>query len=447
MPTALPPGPAWPGVIQVLLGFSRPEAFLRLCRRRYGPCFTLRLAGLGTFVYLTDPADIRAVFRGDPDTFRAGEANGLVLRGLLGPSSVLVTDGEVHRRQRRLMMPAFHGDSVAALAAMMAGIAAEDIRKWPVGQRFAADPRLRAITLEVILRTVIGADDERRLARLREVLPPLASLNGLMLLQYTYPALQDRGPWKKFRAIEERANAVLRAEIARCQSDPALAGRKDVLAMLVRARDENGSAMTPGELRDQLVTLLLAGHETTATALAWSLERLTRHPLALARAQRAARQDDDRYLDAVAAETLRVRPVVMDVSRRLSRPARVGGYLLPAGTMVNPAIAVVQRAAEHYPDPLAFDPGRFAGRPPDSSVWLPFGGGSRRCLGAAFASTEMRVVLREVLRQVDLATTAARGEPAKMRHVTLVPARGAQVTVRSRVAATAPASGRGSPVG
>jgi cytochrome P450 family 135 len=438
MQPTLPPGPPLPSFLQEVLVFSHPEPFLRLCQRRYGSRFTLRFPRLGTFVYLTDPADIRTVFRGDTDTFHAGEANGLVLGDVLGPRSVLVTDGDTHRRQRRLMMPAFHGDSVAALAAMMAQIAADDIRSWPVGRPFPAWPRMQRITLEVILRTVIGADDEQRVAHLREVLPPLVDLNLISLLQYAYPGLRNHWPWKKFRAIEARANAALHAEIARCQQDPALGERRDVLAMLVRARDEDGSAMTADELRDQLVTLLLAGHETTATGLAWALERLTRHPQVLAKAQRAAREDDHRYLDAVVAETLRARPVVPDVSRRLTRPAEVGGHLLPAGVMVEPAILMVQGSAEHYREPFRFDPERFAGQPPDSSVWLPFGGGNRRCLGAAFASTEMRVVLREILRRTDLATTAARAEPAKVRHVTLTPRKGARITIHRHLPVPAP---------
>jgi cytochrome P450 len=413
--------------------FSRPEAFLRFCHRRYGGCFTVKAAGLGTYVYLTDPADIRAVFRADADTFHAGEANGLVLASLLGPASVLVTDGEVHRRQRRLMMPAFHGNAVARLASTMAAIAAADIDAWPVRRPFPVAPRMRQITLEVILRAVIGADDPVRLAGLRAVLPPLVDLNLFNVLPFAFPALAGRGPWKRYQAVAERADAALRAEIAHSKQDPALGRRTDVLAMLIRARDADGSAMTDSELRDQLVTLLLAGHETTATALAWALERLIRHPAALDKAQRAAREDDAGYLDAIVAETLRVRPVVPDISRRLTRPAQVGGYLLPAGIMVDPAIPLVQRAAEHYPRPLEFDPGRFAGRPPDPLVWLPFGGGTRRCLGAAFACTEMRIVLAEVLRRTELQTTAARAEPAKVRHVTLVPGHGARITINRRV--------------
>ncbi len=404
----------------------------------------MKAAGLGTFVYLTDPADIRAVFRADADTFHAGEANGLVLASLLGPGSVLVTDGEVHRRQRRLMTPAFHGNAVARLASTMAAIAAADIETWPVRQPFPVASRMRRITLEVILRAVIGADDPARLAALRAVLPPLVDLNLFNVLPFAFPALAGRGPWKRYQAVAERADAALRAEITRSKQDPALGRRTDVLAMLIRARarDADGSAMTDSELRDQLVTLLLAGHETTATALAWALERLIRHPAVLARAQRAAREDDIGYLDAIVAETLRFRPVVPDISRRLTRPAEVAGYLLPAGIMVDPAIPLVQRAAEHYPRPLEFDPDRFAVRPPDPLVWLPFGGGTRRCLGAAFASTEMRIVLAEVLRRTELQTTAARAEPAKVRHVTLVPGRGARITVNRQVAAGTTTAGK-----
>lgn len=408
---------------------ARPEAFLSFCHRRYGSCFTVKAAGLGTFVYLTDPADIRAVFRADGGTFHAGEANALFLAALLGPASVLVTDGEVHRRQRQLMAPAFHGHAVARLAATMADVAAADIASWPVRQPFPVAPRMRRITLEVILRAVIGADDPARLATLRAVLPPLVDLNAFTLLPLAFPALAGRGPWKRYEAAAGRADAALRAEIAHSKRDPGLGQRTDVLATLIRARDADGSAMTDDELRDQLVTLLLAGHETTATGLAWALERLVRHPAVLAEAQRAARGDDTRYLDAIVAETLRVRPVVPDVSRRLTQPAEVAGYLLPAGVMVEPAIPLVQRAARHYPRPLEFDPGRFAAQPPDPMIWLPFGGGTRRCLGAAFASTEMRIVLAEVLRRTELQTTAARGEPAKVRHVTLVPKHGARITI------------------
>jgi cytochrome P450 len=429
----LPPGPRLPGIVQAVLMLSRPEQFLQHCARRFGRTFTIRIGQIGTYVYLTDPADIREVFRGDVETFHAGEANGLFLEPLLGPSSVLVTDGAVHRRQRRLMMRAFHGDSVARLAPLMADIAAEEIERWPVGRPFAVRPHFQAMTLEVILRTVIGAEEDDSLRRLRQALPPVVDLDLLAIMQFAVPRLRKWWPWRMFREVEACADAAIYEEIDRCRHDPDLDARSDVLATLVRARDDDGTALSDDELRDQLVTLLIAGHETTATGLAWALERLVRHRHVLARAQEAARQGDDVYLDAVVAETLRVRPVVPDINRRLTRPARVAGHLLPAGTMVDPAIPVVHKSPRHYRQSDEFRPERFVGSPPDPALWLPFGGGNRRCLGASFAATEMRVILREVLRRVDLEPSAAPGEPTKVRHVTLVPRRGARVTVSRRV--------------
>ena len=432
----MPRGPRIPGWLLGLVLLWRPEEFLSRCARRYGPAFTIRLGRkLGTLVYLSDPGDIRELFRGDPDTFRAGEANGTILAPLLGSTSVLVTDGDTHRRQRKLMNPAFHGKSVSGLAPMMASIAAREIETWPVGVEFATRPLFQRITLEVILRTVIGADDDASLAELRGALPPLVDLNLLAMMQFAFPRLAGVWPWSRFRPVEARANAALRAEIERSRNDPDLEDRSDVLATLVRARGEDGDHLSPSELRDQLVTLLLAGHETTATGLAWAVERLVRHPEILARAQTAAREGDDAYLDAVVAETLRVRPVVPDVSRRVTRPAAIGGHRLRAGVLTNPAILLVNKSPANYEDPGRFDPQRFVGKPPDPSIWIPFGGGSRRCLGAACAATEMRVVLRELLSRVDLEPTTDRDEPARIRHVTLIPKRGARVRIAGRVAA------------
>jgi cytochrome P450 len=344
---------------------------------------------------------------------------------------VLVTDDDVHQRQRRLMIPPFHGTSVATLTGTMAEIAAADIESWPTGRPFPVIERMRSITFEIILRTVIGVRDPARLPALRRALPAVASLDGLTMLQFVLPGLQRRWPWRRFWPLVQRVDALLEAEIERCRADPALDERPDVLAMLVRSRYPDGTAMTTSELRDQIVTLLLAGHETTATGLAWALERLVRHPAVLARARRAAEEGDDAYLDAVVAETLRARPVVPDVSRRLTRAVPLGPYVLPEGTFVDPAIALVHADPARYPEPDVFRPERFVDHHPDPAVWLPFGGGNRRCLGAAFASAELRVVLGEVLRRVDLETTTARGERRRLRHVTLVPHGGGRITVRA----------------
>jgi len=424
-----------PGWMLGLVLLWKPEQVLGWCTRRYGPTFTIRLGRkLGTIVYLTDPADIRELFRGDNDTFRAGQANATILAPLLGTSSVLVTDGELHKRQRKLMNPAFHGKSVDRLAPMMAEIAATEIESWPVGVKVATRPLFQRITLEVILRTVIGADDETSLAELREALPPMVDLNLLAMMQFAFPRLAGMWPWSRFKPVAARANAALYAEIHRCRNDPT--GRSDVLATLVSATDDDGDHLSEAELRDQLVTLLLAGHETTATGLAWALERLVRHPEILARATTAAREGDDAYLDAVVAETLRVRPVVPDISRMVTRPALLGRWRLRAGVVANPAIVVVHKGAGNYGEPGRFDPERFLGRPPDPAIWLPFGGGSRRCLGAAFAATEMRVVLRELLQRVELEATSDADERVKLRHVTLVPRDGAKVRIVRRVPAT-----------
>jgi cytochrome P450 len=249
---------------------------------------------------------------------------------------------------------------------------------------------------------------------------------------FAFPALARYWPWTRYRAVRARADSLLRNEINRARSDPDLEARNDVLALLVRNGD-----MSTDELRDQLVTLLLAGHETTATGLAWILERLIRHPPSLSEAARAARSGDHNYLDAVLTESLRVRPVVPDITRLLVEDVTVGEgedvIHIPAGTFVDPAIYLVMRSAQSYPDPLSFRPERFVGQRPDQTVWMPFGGGTRRCLGASFALTEMRVVLSEVLQRVELAATTERGERTRVRHVTLAPHRGGRVTVRRRL--------------
>lgn len=418
--------------------------FVAACRRRYGTVFTLRVATIGTLVYLADPADIKTVFAGDPRVFHAGEANS-ILGGLLGGSSLLVIDEDVHRDRRRLMMPPFHRDAVARQAGLMGEIAAAKIAEWPVGKTFSVGPRMSEITLEVILRTVIGATDPARLAALREVMPRLLTVGMWATLALAKPDLQRFRPWRGLRRRIAEADRLLYAEIAERRADPGLAERTDVLAMLVRA-DDGGHTMTDRELRDQLMTLLVAGHDTTATALSWALERLTRHPAVLARAVAAAEAgvagdpSGDEYLDALAKETLRVRPVVFDVGRVLTEPADVAGYRLPAGVMVAPGMGLVHTDSAIYPDPQRFNPDRMLGAALSPTTWFPFGGGNRRCLGAGFAMVEMRVVLREILRRVELDTTTAADERQRLKFVVLVPQRGARIRVRAVRDVPAPAA-------
>jgi len=434
--TALPPGPPLPQSVQAALMWRYWPRFVAACRRRYGSVFTLRITSMGTLVYLADPADIKTVFAGDPTVYHAGEANSM-LSGLLGKGSVLVIDEDVHRNRRRLMLAPFQRDAVARQAEVMADIAAANVAEWPVGTAFPVAPRMSEITLEVILRTVVGATDPARLAALRKVIPRVVNMGPLATLSIANPDLQRRRLWRGARRRIEEADRLLYAEIAERRADPNLDTRTDVLAMLVRAVDEDGRAMTDPQLRDQLMTLLVAGHDTTATGLSWALERLSRHPAILDKAVGAAEASaagdpaGDEYLDALAKETLRIRPVVFDVGRILTEPVELAGYRLPAGVMVAPGIGLVHASAEQYPDPDRFDPDRMIGAALTPSTWLPFGGGNRRCLGATFALVEMRVVLREVLRRVELSTTKASGERQKVKHVILVPHRGARIRVRA----------------
>lgn len=417
-----------------MLPFS--PRLLAACRRRYGGIFTVRANGVDTLVYITDPADIKTVFAGDPAVYHAGEANSL-LSGLMGDSSVLLVDGDTHRDRRRLMMAAFRRDAIKQQVPAMTEIAAAEIATWPVGTEFAVAPRMAALTLDVILRTVVGTTDPGRLASLRAVMPKLLSVGYLGMLAIATPGLLDYRPWRRLRRRIDEANRLLYAEIADRRNDPALSERADVLSMLVRAADEDGRTMTDTELRDQLMTLLFAGHDTTAISLAWALERLIRHPAVLHRAVAAADASatgdpaGDDYLDAVLREAMRVRPVASRIGRVTTAPVELGGYELPAGVIVVMAIGLVHADPQNYAQPQQFDPERMLDAAPSPTTWLPFGGGSRRCLGAAFASEEMRVVLREVLRRVELDSTSAPAERQKVRHVILEPHRGARIRVRA----------------
>lgn len=427
-----PPGPPLPGLLQAGLIWLDPVRYVQTCHRRYGKLFTTRIPGIGTLVFVTDPDDIRSVMRGDPTLFHAGEA-AAPLSQVVGPKSILMLDDDKHRRTRAMMLPAFHGDSVRRQVAEMVAITVDEVARWPVGEQFPLFPRMQKLTLEVILRTVIGVHDERRLAALRAALPPMLDIGSPLELIPPPRVLLRFGRWR--RRVQRRATALalLTDEITRCRADPQLEQRTDALAMLVRGIDGADAPMADDELLDQLVTLLLAGHDTTATALSWAFERLTRHPALLHRTAAAATDDDDAWLDAVCKESLRVRPVVFEIGRQLTAPVHLSGHRIPAGHILAPSINLVHHSSRHYPDPDEFQPQRFLDQRPDPAIWLPFGGGVRRCLGATFALVEMRTVLREVLRRVELAASTAPGEPVRPRHVTMVPRHGAIVTVRRRL--------------
>jgi cytochrome P450 family 135 len=433
MASTFPPGPPLPATIQAGLVWLDPVRFVHTCHRRYGDVFAIRIPVIGTYVFLADEDHIRTVLRGDPAIFHAGEA-AFPLSQLVGTRSLLILDDSKHRHSRSMMLPAFHGDSVRRQVAEMIAITAEEVARWPVGEPFPLYPRMQRLTLEVILRTVIGVHDQRRLAALRAAMPPMLEIGSPVELIPPPEVLLRFGMWRRRAQRRAAALTLLTDEITRCRADPQLDQRTDALAMLVRSTDSTGAQIPDDELVDQLVTLLLAGHDTTATALSWAFERLTRHPELLARTAQAAVDGDDAWLDAVCKESLRVRPVVFEFGRKLTTDLQLGGYHIPAGVILAPSINLVHHSSRYYPEPDEFQPQRFLDRRPDPAVWLPFGGGVRRCLGATFAQVEMRTVLREILCKVELAATTAPDEPVRARHVTMVPRQGALVTVRRRIA-------------
>jgi cytochrome P450 len=399
---------------------------MKHCRRRYGDVFTVRPYGFGNIVLLADPDLIKDVFAADRDVFAAGQANA-AMSPVLGRHSLLVLDGERHLRQRRLMLPPFHGEAIDRYRKRVEDITEAEVATWPAGEPFAIRPRMQAITFEVILRAVIGVSDPDRLERLRELLPKLLDFSVLdMWSVWLFPKLLDTPIGRRHPSMRVRpeVDRLLFEEIAAHRAHPE--GRDDILALFVQARDADGEPLSDEELLDQIITLLLAGHETTTTGLAWAFERLVRHPSVLERLESELATSEDTYLDAVVNETLRVRPVIDGVWRKLTAPAVVAGHRLPAGTLVFPAIALVQTSPA-FPDPEEFRPERFLDGSPAPYTFIPFGGGPRRCIGASFAIMEMKTVLRAVLRAVDLRAPDQRPEKPRVHHVTQVPSRGGRV--------------------
>ncbi len=417
-----------PSLLQAALVTASPYGWMVRRWRRYGDVFTSRFPIFGRVVYVADPELVKEVFTGDPATFHAGEANALALGDALGEHSLLTLDEQRHMSQRKLLLPPFHGESVRRYVEVMVEATEREVARWPVGKEIQLRPRMQAITLEVILRAVFGVRDGERMDLFRERIPPLGETTSVLnWLPFMDRDLGGITPAARFRRALAAVDELIYAEIADRRAAPGAEDRDDVLSLLLRARHEDGSAMTDTELRDELMTLLTAGHETTATGLAWAFERLLRTPRALDRLTGSL--DDDDYVDAVVKETLRVRPVVVDVARRLTRETVVAGWRLPAGTLVLPAIALLHRRPDLYESPEEFRPERFLGGTTESYAWIPFGGGVRRCIGASFAQLEMRTVLREVLRRVRLRAPTRRPERGVIRHVTVVPGRGARAIV------------------
>ncbi len=424
----LPPGPRLPRWAQSVGALRFRHRFIPWVQRRHGDVFTLRLLpGNRPIVYFCRPDAIHDIFAGDPEVFHAGEANS-ILGPVMGEHSLLLVDGAEHRRARTLLVPAFSSRALRGYRDLVEGVAKTEVASWQPEVPFRSLDRMNDLTLQVIMRVVFGVTDEQRLARLRPLVRAVVDVNPAVLLGWALPPLRRVGMWRRAAESVRELDAEIYGLVADARTAPDLETRTDVLSRLIRA-DAEGDRLSDAELRDQLVTLLLAGHETTATALAWALQEIGRDDHQLALARRAASAGDDDWLEAILKEAMRLHPVIPMVVRVLQRPARVGGIDLPAGTTVAASILLAHASPQNHPDPEAFRPERFIGSAPPANTWLPFGGGVRRCIGAGFSLMEGVVVLREVLTVNEVHAVA--DEKPKVRNITSVPRSGARVVVRS----------------
>jgi cytochrome P450 family 135 len=430
-----------PAILQTLAWALAPTWVMDRCARRLGETFTLTFAPSGLkLVMFSDPEAVKTVFTAPPEVAPSAAGTSPVAP-IVGPSSVLVLTGPEHMRQRKLLLPPFHGERMREYEDVIVEATKRDMASWPLGRPMRLQERTRRITLEVILRAVFGVEGERMEPLNAAIGDLLEPAHMLAMLRF---ALRRPGPERPTGAIGqalERLDELIHQEIGRRRVQEDLAERTDILSLLMEARDEDGQAMTDGELRDELVTLLLAGHETTATSVAWAIERLVRHPEQLRRlvAEIDASEDGggDEYMTAVVNETLRVRPVVPIVARTLRQELQVGAYRLPVGARVVPSIYLTNRNPRVYEDPEEFRPERFLQNGPETFAWIPFGGGIRRCIGASFALLEMKLILRTVLSELEPRMPAhgrrwRRGEWNRRRAVTLVPVAGARVVWQRR---------------
>jgi cytochrome P450 family 110 len=466
----LPPGPSSPKALQLFHWARRPIPFMQECARRYGDCFTVQFPHAPPIVLFSDPKALKEIFTGSLDDLRAGEANAS-LEPFAGPNSLFLLDGKRHLRERKLLMPPFHGERMQAYGEIIRDLTDQTIDRWPKGEPFSLHPQMQHITLEVILRTVFGIEDGERLSRLRDLLTRLldGGANALaLILLIVLPGSKVRRllesaiepislgplgqldvgqvlPWRKVAEADRDVDEILYAEI-RKRREEGRGDRQDVLSMLVEARDEEGSPMTDEELRDEMMTLLAAGHETTATSLAWTFYNILTGP-----EETRKKLDEEleevageeplqpghvqklEYLDAVIKESLRLTPIIPIVARKLQRPMTIGGHALPAGVLVTPCIYLTHHRPDVWALPGHFWPDRFLTRKqPDPYEFFPFGGGVRRCLGMAFALYEMKVVLAEIVKRVRLRLVPDQKVKLVHRGFIFAPSGGVKVIAESR---------------
>jgi cytochrome P450 len=438
---ASPPGPRGPG-LALGLGWLLAEPWLfRRWRERYGDVFMLHSTGFAPpLVVVADPAEAKRIFAGDPRRLRAGDANGGPLRQLVGEQSLLLLDEQRHLHRRKLMLPPFHGERMRVYGERMREITDAEIDRWPLGEAFRLHPSMQAITLRVILHAVFGVDRDTQARDRLEALFVRYSNRGMRpwMLLMAQRELPRFGPWRAFLRTRATVDELLFEEIEARTRDPRLDEREDILSLLIRAHGEDDRGLSPAELRDQLMTLLIAGHETTATALAWSTERLLRNPRVLAHLTRELAEGREEYLGLVIHETLRSRPVIPFALRYATEPVQVSDYLAPANSLIAVSIGLIHQRPDLYREPGAFRPERFEDGASENYAWLAFGGGLRRCLGAAFATYEMRTVLRRMLERCELWAPDPRAERPRRRVVTFAPHNGARVVLRARRPSSTP---------
>jgi cytochrome P450 len=442
-PPGAPPGPPLPRLLQTLGFLAAGTGFLRATHRRYGDVVWFSTLFDPGFAMVFDPKLVKDVFKAPPERLRAGEANA-PLSMVLGPRSVLVLDGAEHIRHRRLMLPPFHGKRLAVHERVMAEAADRSIDSWPVGTEFALLPHMYVLTLDVIATAVFGIEEDDRREELKRRIRTFLETAGrplrVILLLLSRGRMRDEQGMRQFEERRRLMYELILEEIEQRRRAPDLEKRDDALSLLLLARDEDGTGLSDAEVRDELVTLLVAGHETTAAGLAWTLDLVHRSPRVLERSRAAVADGDTDYLDAVVKESLRIRTVVPGIGRVVrGGPFELGGHTIPEGIEINPSIRTIHKRADSYPEPNEFRPERFLGDDaPDTYTWIPFGGSTRRCLGASFAQLEMRTVLARVLERTELAPAGRRAERAVRRGVTMVPRHGARaVQVRPPLAAGA----------
>ncbi len=443
MSQALPPGPRLPPLAQGIGFWTRPLAFFEQSRVRYGKRFTLRFPFTPPFVHHTDPAHVKEIYTAPPEVLHPG-VGARVLTPLVGRFSVILLDESSHMEQRKLMLPAFHGERMERLTELVREVTVAEVEGWRA-EETELHPRFQAVTLEIIMRAVFGLAPGERLDSLRRSLTALLAYGdspmtlippppgGPEELQRNLRRLNRAGPLKGFLDRRNEVDAILAAEIAERRT----AGDEDsgdVLSMLMAARHEDGSPMTGEELRDELMTLLVAGHETTASSLAWAFSRLAREPRVLAELRREADSEDSGpYLTATIQETLRSRPVLpVTAPRFVNEPIAVGGWHYEPGVSLVANAYLLHHDPDIYPDPYTFRPERFLENPPGTYTWIPFGGGRRRCLGSSFALLEMQIVVAEIIRRFDVRAPGAAPELARRRNITIYPGDGARVALAAR---------------